>query len=171
MLIKCCSSFSGVWDRQTEEVHDKALWWLIPFVAINADSSPPPHRHILDFIRYHSDVCSEYFRRYACPSWKAAWEKAEYFSGYTQWGPRTRYHDCSKYNFVATNYLVSSCWLLKSAWIITCQCPIPLHVCPQTQTMTVHSPFHWQVSPTEVQNHLAPQKARLTIHSMMLILT
>lgn len=49
------SAFSGIGDRQTE-LHDKALWWLIPFVAINADSSPPPHRHTFGFIRYCSDV-------------------------------------------------------------------------------------------------------------------
>lgn len=85
-LIKCCS-FSGVWDRQTE-VHDKALWWLIPFVAINADSSPPPHRHILDFIRYCSDVCSNWVFRERCMSWLKGCMgegrvKAEYFSGHT----------------------------------------------------------------------------------------
>lgn len=68
MLIKCCSSFSRVRDRQTE-VHDKALWWLIPFVAINADSSPPPHRHILDFIRCCSDMCSDWVFQKRCMSW------------------------------------------------------------------------------------------------------
>lgn len=138
-------------DRQTE-VHDKTLWWLIPFVAINADSSPPPCRDTLDFIRYRSDVYSSWIfqGKNVHPAWQATWEKAEYFTGHTQHAAFLQYGQStdSITDTITAPSIISltliTCWTPSFIYNDVCaSCWYPFALCERTthQNTTMPSTF------------------------------